>query len=531
MKILFKSFLTATLLMFLTVSTAYATNYYVAKTGSNANAGTLAAPWLTIGKAASTLAPGDTVFVRSGTYNEHITPAVSGSATSKILYKEYPGDTVVIDGTGTVGWDWDGVFSLVNRNYIEISGFRIINSRGFGIFASNSHNLGIYSNSTYNTGMSGIWIGDNSYSVTVDANEIEHSNTLPNQEALSISGSHDVAVSHNIVHDGLKEGIDAKGSYNVQIFGNTVYDMTGMGIYVDSYLNTPLNIQIYNNVVRDTKVGSGYYSSRDGIMLAAESGNYIDGVNIYNNIIYNIAGTGILLSHFHSSGPLPQHKNTKIYNNTIHRSSLAGSGYGGVNIQGASNSNVLVRNNILSRAGTFNIVATSGTTISHNLFFSGSTSGTNYVIGNPLFVTEGSNFHLQSTSPAINVALTSGAPVSDFDGNARPQGMALDMGAFEYLVAGTPPTAPTLTFPTISNLPTYTWKCIPSASSYQLYVDDSSGNRIAQWYSDAEVNQGGGNCAYTSNVALNSGIGAWRVRGYNAYGYGDWSTVWNFTVQ
>jgi len=416
---------------------SFATNYYVAKTGNNTNQGTLSSPWLTIGKAAATMVAGDTVNIRAGTYNEHIAPANSGNSTlGNITYQEYTGETVIVDGTGTVGWDWDGVFSLVGKSYISIKNISIINSRGFGVFASGSHHLTIDGNSTYNTGMSGIWIGDNSYNVTVNGNEVKHTNTLPNQEALSISGSHDVVVSNNTVHDGLKEGIDAKGSYNVQIFGNTVYDMTGMGIYVDSYLNAPLNIQIYKNIVRDTKLGGTYSSSRDGIMLAAEAGNYIDGVSIYNNIISNVAHTGLLLSNFHVSGPAPQHKNISIYNNTFYNSSRSGTGYGSINIQGTSNTNIKVHNNILSEAGTFNILSSSGATISHNLFNGGTPVGTNYVTGNPLFITNGSDFHLQATSSAINKGIATGAPTVDFDGVTRPQGAGFDIGAFEYV---TPP--------------------------------------------------------------------------------------------
>jgi hypothetical protein len=43
--------------------------YYVSTSGNDNNAGTLAAPWRTIQKAANTVQAGDTVQVRAGTYN------------------------------------------------------------------------------------------------------------------------------------------------------------------------------------------------------------------------------------------------------------------------------------------------------------------------------------------------------------------------------------------------------------------------------------------------------------------------------
>ena len=53
-------------------SAAQARNYYVATTGSDSNPGTLAQPFRTIVKGVSVLKPGETTFVRAGTYAESI---------------------------------------------------------------------------------------------------------------------------------------------------------------------------------------------------------------------------------------------------------------------------------------------------------------------------------------------------------------------------------------------------------------------------------------------------------------------------
>src|SRR5262245_47072419 len=75
--------------------------YYVATNGSDANPGTLAAPWRTIQKAADTLAPGDTAYVRAGVYNARVKINVSGSALGGfVTFASYPGETAIVDGKG-----------------------------------------------------------------------------------------------------------------------------------------------------------------------------------------------------------------------------------------------------------------------------------------------------------------------------------------------------------------------------------------------------------------------------------------------
>ena len=59
---------------------AQASVYYVAKTGSDTNSGSASAPWLTIGHAALEAQAGDTVYVGSGTYNESVLFANSGTS-------------------------------------------------------------------------------------------------------------------------------------------------------------------------------------------------------------------------------------------------------------------------------------------------------------------------------------------------------------------------------------------------------------------------------------------------------------------
>ncbi|MEV6964265.1 right-handed parallel beta-helix repeat-containing protein [Hamadaea sp. NPDC051192] len=82
------------------------TTYYVGKWGRPMFAGrSAAAPFLTIQQCADVMVPGDTCLIMSGTYEETVVPAHSGTAGQPITYRPAPGATVTISGTTAVsGW-------------------------------------------------------------------------------------------------------------------------------------------------------------------------------------------------------------------------------------------------------------------------------------------------------------------------------------------------------------------------------------------------------------------------------------------
>ena len=97
------------------LSVALGRVYYVASFGIDANAGSAAAPWATLAKAAATMTGGDVVYVRTGTYTLSATIAPpSGSAGRPITYAGYPGERVTIDGgTGSI-------MSFSGRSYLTL---------------------------------------------------------------------------------------------------------------------------------------------------------------------------------------------------------------------------------------------------------------------------------------------------------------------------------------------------------------------------------------------------------------------------
>jgi hypothetical protein len=83
-----------------------------------------------------------------------------------------------------------------------------------------------------------------------------------------------------------------------------------------------------------------------------------------------------------------------------------------------------------------------------------------------------------------------------------------------------------------TNIPPYTWNAVPDVTWYCLWVDDSTGNRINQWYSAVQVgcSSGAGTCTVSPGTALAAGSARWWVRTWNTNGYGPWSDGMAFTA-
>src|SRR6476619_2837533 len=89
-------FLVYALVFFLGTSAAQAATFYVATTGNDSNPGTLAQPFRTMRQGVSVLVPGDTTYVRAGTYFESFdtnsfTFPSGTSWTSAVTLAVYPG--------------------------------------------------------------------------------------------------------------------------------------------------------------------------------------------------------------------------------------------------------------------------------------------------------------------------------------------------------------------------------------------------------------------------------------------------------
>lgn len=435
------------------------TIYYVAPTGNDDNPGTVAYPWRTIQKAADTLTAGDTVYIRAGTYQERVVPQHSGSAGQPITYAAYPGETATIDGTGVVVPEYSGLFDLAGRDYIRVSGLRVIHSDYYGIIAENSSYVTIEYNYTYDTYSSGIssWNGNN---IIVAGNEVVGACTGPWQEHISISSTDTFEVRYNHIHDVMpgtdgKEGLSVKdASSHGKVYGNHVYNLNRVGIYVDAEAEHLFDVEVYQNLVHDI--------SAMGFSLASEAGGTLENIRLYNNIAYNNL-VGLWLSACCTT--THPFKDITIINNTFASNGRNGWG-GGIGIENTQVQNVVIRNNICSQ-NIYSQMATDPSilpelTVDHNL-----TDGDrdpefefygvyDLVDVSPSFVNPlMGNYHLRADSPAIDAGSPVDAPADDFDGFPRPydgdgDGTAgYDIGAYEV----GPPLEPAAYLPFILRAP------------------------------------------------------------------------------
>ena len=105
--------------------------YYVAPQGSDSAAGSFAAPWRTLQKAASTATAGDVVNIRAGTYRETVTFASSGTTAAPITFQNYAGESVTITGLDVVtpGVGGAGAWTQHSGNIWRI---QLASTHGFG---------------------------------------------------------------------------------------------------------------------------------------------------------------------------------------------------------------------------------------------------------------------------------------------------------------------------------------------------------------------------------------------------------------
>jgi len=388
---------------------AHAITYYVAKTGSNSNPGTNSQPFRTIAEGVRNLSAGDTLYVKAGTYAESIRTSggmfvPNGTSWSNpITVAANPGDTVIIKPLAGNAFFWitDG-----QTKYLIIKGFKVDGANtalhGFK-FANKTKRVRVMDTEVKNAKASGILVTvpSNTYHEFINVH-VHHNGSSRLDHGFYLETSGNLVKNsrfHNNSGSGGKffHGSASNASSNNIAYDNIFYDNTTSGDW-----NCGLLLSSGNNNVAYKNVAYGNFA---GFCIAFSVTN----ARLYNNISYANDYYGIYVGHT-SSG-------SRVENNTVYNSGTNGIFVG----DGATTATV--KNNI-SHSHSNNLKLTNAT-------------NSNNLTSNPLFVSaSGKDFHLQSSSPAIDAGTSISGISSDYDGKPRPSGAKFDIGAYEYQGSG-----------------------------------------------------------------------------------------------
>lgn len=375
---------------------AAATTYYVATTGNNANPGTLALPFLTIGHAVSVSVHGDSIQVAAGTYSESFT---------------IPGTNLNLIGAGAATTIINGFIQTNTGFVLTMSGFTVQNG-GLSIFqmACNLNDCIFRNNSTGVSLQTGSFVNINNCAF--------NNNTGP----------------------GISTG--SNPSINTCTFtGNG-----NCGIYLTSGSPTITNCTFTSNSSGPFDGGGGIRNgsgtSRITNCLFMNNNGNGNGGGIYNTF-NNAIVTNCLFIGNSGGAIVSQGGSPTITNCTFSGNSGAPSGTGGIF---SFSSNPTLTNCILWGNIGWDIFNQGGTaTVNYSDIQSGF-GGTGNFAADPLFVNPGGgNYRLQANSPCIdsgnNAAITAGtdlagrprfveAPCVANTGAGTPP--LVDRGAYEY---------------------------------------------------------------------------------------------------
>jgi hypothetical protein len=305
-----RSLFTLTLLMtFGYLADAIGAVYYVAPGGNDSSAGTLSAPWKTIAKANSKLAAGDTVYIRTGTYNEPIKPANSGTATKYITYARYQSEIVKVTSTSV----------LDNGEYIIVDGISFDGTQS-NLIQAISASYCIIKNCEFGdhiAGGSGVLIKDGAYNQFLGNTFLDSTSKVDAcWDSLKLTNTH-----HNIVEGNTFNRVQhyAIGTTNTShnVFRNNIFQNTwhaGLGLGT----NATARQLVENNIFRNQ--GSAYMTNPEtrartimprGTQFSLQMHRNAYNIIVRNNIFYNSGGLN------YTPAVNEPTKYNKIYNNTL----------------------------------------------------------------------------------------------------------------------------------------------------------------------------------------------------------------------
>jgi hypothetical protein len=428
--------------------------YFVSTTGSDSADGSYATPWLTLTNARDTISPGDIVYAMDGVgqttddgqgWSSCLTiGANSGSPGALKAMVVYPGATATIGnvnstanggcdtairskGQGESYWAFAG-FTIrggsITLNPNSATGWRIVandlscpngNAQAGCLDLGTEVSIAVYGNNIHNVGTNlnpgdvtalyhGVYISEFNHGVDFGWNTIAY-----------VQGCR-----------GLQQNVnEGSSSYDISIHDNVIHDTQCDGIVMTTVDPSMGPVELYNNIIYNAGTGPSNAENSGAWMCIYVLGGDPDGygpgsgiIDVYNNTLYDCGNW--------TNPPYSQSEGMLLWAN-----------------QGNGNKSLRLRNNIVYASTVSPYCADtvcSGIVGTNNIFYgNGPAPIADNLNADPklknLSVTS-PDFHLQAGSPAIDAGLTIPGFATDFDGIARPQGSAFDIGAYEYIQTG-----------------------------------------------------------------------------------------------
>ena len=411
---------------------AVGVTYFVGTTGNDAHLGTARTnAWRTIQSAVDRVSPGDSIVVLAGTYTGAVI-RTSGLDSAPITLKADDGAAVVLNvksiahSSILVVEDWDGIGPV---SYWIIQGFEIAGSLRHGIDIRGRAD-------------------QSNRCITVLSNRVHHSVAT----GIFTAFTDDLLICGNESYSNGEHGVYCSNSGDRPVVqGNRLHHNTGSGLHMNGDASMGGDGVISGGLIENNRI---YKNGTGGAGINMDG---VVGSRVMNNLIYSSPNnSGIAL--FRQDGAVPSSGNMILNNTVVMNSNTTARCGWAVTLTAGANSNSILNNilysydsicgsvaapmaSITGMVCNFNSVmnrfsVNGGDTTSDMTTWKSYGYDSNSIIAIPaqLFINSAAdNYQLKTNSPAIDKGALLTNVFSDIDGILRPQGSAMDIGAYEAM--------------------------------------------------------------------------------------------------
>ncbi len=292
--------------------------YYVAPSGSSSGDGSLANPWdlQTALSHPAVVQPGDTIWLRGGTYTGLYNSTLTGTASTPIILRSYPGEWAVIDTQATAT---DSNAVVIRSHWTYYWDFELMNSRttdrGGGIVFAGSRNNKFINLIIHDMGGSSFGepneiYGSILYNNGADGSTLEHQLYIQNADASQPS-----RIVDSIIFNGFAFGLHAYsggvGQLNgIHMIGNVWFNSGAAQTVGDRKDNVLVGgVNGSSNILLQENMGWAFSPSERSVALGRYSDlnqditlidNYLAGDTKFYNTWQSVKMTG---NTFYSMSP------------------------------------------------------------------------------------------------------------------------------------------------------------------------------------------------------------------------------------